>query len=61
MVSSDPLHLLFLAHERVRDLREDAAAERLRRAAGTRRTLLAASLRRLANRLDPAPLAPRPA
>lgn len=60
MFPSDPLDLLVLAHERARGLRDEAAAARLRSTPGTRRAL-AASLRRLANRLDPAPLAPRPA
>lgn len=46
------------AHEHARNLRQEAAAERLRRTAGTRRAL-ALALRRLADRLDPAPLAPR--
>lgn len=60
MLPYDPRDALVLAHERARHLREETAAERLRRASGTRRAL-AASLRRAANRLDPAPLAPRPA
>jgi len=56
-LTSDPLDV---AHERGRRLRAEAAAERLR---GTSRTrhVLAASLRRAADRLDPAPLARRTA
>jgi hypothetical protein len=66
MLSSDPGATLLLAHERARELREDAAAEHLRRAARTRRAsvtrrALAASLRSAANRLDPTPLRHRPA
>jgi hypothetical protein len=60
MVTSDPLDALVLAHERARHLRAEAAAERLRSAPGTRRTL-AVSLRLAADRLDPAPLVRRPA
>jgi hypothetical protein len=58
MLTSDPRDALVLAHERARHLREEAAAERLRRVAGTRRARrrLAASLHYAANRLDPAPL-----
>ena len=60
MLTSDPRYALVLAHERARRLREESAAERLRRSSGTRRAL-AESLRRAADRLDPAPFAPRPA
>jgi hypothetical protein len=60
MFPSDPRDALMVAHERVRRLREERAAEGLRNAAGTRRAL-AASLRRAANRLDPPALAARPA
>ena len=60
MFTSDPRDALMVAHEHARHLREERAAERLRRASGTRRAL-AASLRRAANRLDPAALAARPA
>jgi len=60
MLTSDPHYALVLAHERARRLREESAAEHLRRASGTRRAL-AESLRRAADRLDPAPFAPRPA
>ena len=60
MHTTDPHAALEIARGRVSHLRDEAAAERVRRAAGTRRTL-AASLRRLADRLDPAPFAPRPA
>jgi hypothetical protein len=52
MFTSDPRDALVFAHERARRLCAGAS--------GTRRAL-AASLRRAANRLDPAPLAPRPA
>lgn len=60
MFSSDPHDVLALAHERARHLREEAAVERLRHHTATRRAL-AESLRRAANRLDPVPLAHRPA
>jgi hypothetical protein len=56
MFMSDPRDALVLAHERARHLREETAAEHLRRRFGTRRAL-AASLRRAANRLDPPRLA----
>ncbi len=57
MLSADPRDGLVFAHERARRLREETATDRLRPASGTRRAV-AASLRRAANRLDPAPLAP---
>jgi hypothetical protein len=60
MLTSDPLEFLALAHGRGRRLRAEAAAERLRGTSGTRRKL-AVSLRRAADRLDPAPYANRPA
>jgi hypothetical protein len=60
MLTSDTRDALVVAHQHARHLREERAAERLRNASGTRRAL-AASLRSAANRLDPAPLAPRPA
>jgi uncharacterized membrane protein YfbV (UPF0208 family) len=60
MVASDPRDALVLAHEHIRHLREETAAERLRRKSPTRRAL-ADSLRRAADRLDRAPLAARPA
>ena len=60
MLNVHPHDALDLADDRGRRLREEAAAERVRRAGGTRRAV-ATSLRRLANRLDPAPFAPRPA
>ncbi len=60
MFTSDPLNTLVVAHERGRRLRAEAAAERLRDTSGTRRAL-AVSLRRTADRLDPAPLARRTA
>jgi hypothetical protein len=58
MLTIDPRDALVLARERARDLRDEMAAERLRSASGTRRTL-ATSLRRMADRLDPAPLTAR--
>ena len=59
MFPSDAHDVLLLAHERARQLREEAAADRLRGASVTRRAL-AASLRRAADRLDPTPLRHRP-
>lgn len=59
MFLAHPLDLLPVAHQQARDLRREAAVARLRSSAGTRH--LADSLRRLANRLDPAPLAARTA
>lgn len=56
MFTGDPLDALFVAHERGRRLRAEAAAECLRGASGSRRAL-AVTLRRAADRLDPAPLA----
>jgi hypothetical protein len=56
--SSNPRDALAVAHQHARHLRAERAAERLRRGSVTRRAL-AASLRSAANRLDPAPLAPR--
>lgn len=60
MLITHPFDALAIAGDHGRRLHEEAAAERVRRAVGTRRAL-ATSLRRLADRLDPAPLAPRPA
>ena len=60
MLTMNPDDALVVAHQRARQLRAEAAAERVRRNAGTRR-VLATSLRRLADRLDQAPFAPRPA
>jgi hypothetical protein len=60
MVTYDPRDALAVAHQHARRLREETAAERLRRMSGTRRAL-AASLRRAADRLDRTPFAPRPA
>ena len=51
---------LALAHERGRRLQADAAAERMFAPSRSRRAL-AASLRRVADRLDPAPLGLRQA
>ncbi len=56
MFINHPLDALEVAHGRGRQLRAEAAAERLRRTPETRR-LLAVSLRRAADCLDPAPLA----
>ncbi|HEV8249286.1 MAG TPA: hypothetical protein VGQ15_04890 [Gaiellaceae bacterium] len=56
----DPRDHLAVAHERGRRLRSEAAAERMSAPLGPRRAL-AASLRRAADRLDPAPLAWREA
>jgi hypothetical protein len=60
MFTTNAGEALLLAHDRPQRLREESAARRLRRAPATYRAL-AASLRRAADRLDPAPLAPRPA
>ena len=60
MLTSDPLEVLAVAHERGRRLRAEAVAERLRGTSGTRRAL-ALSLRRAADRLDPASFNRRPA
>jgi hypothetical protein len=57
---SNPLDALAVAHAHGRELRADAAAERLFGTSGTRRAI-ALALRRLADRLDAAPLAARPA
>ena len=60
MLTIDSHDALAVANERGRRLQEEAAGERLRRTSRTRRAL-AGSLRGLADRLDPAPFAPRPA
>ena len=60
MLTSDPADALVLANQRVRRLREQAAAEHVRPRPSTRR-IFAASLRRAADRLDPVPLVQRPA
>jgi len=62
MLTNDPRDALVLAHEHARHLYAERAAEDVlrRRAAGTRR-ILAESMRRAANRLDPTPLAHRAA
>jgi hypothetical protein len=57
---SNPLDALAVAHAHGRELRADAAAERLFGTSGTRRAI-ALALRRLADRLDAASLAARPA
>jgi hypothetical protein len=51
----DPRDQLTIAHERGERFRSEASAERLDGSQGARRAL-AASLRRVADRLDPAPL-----
>ena len=56
MLTCDPRTALLLANEHACRLREEWAADDLRPASATRRAF-AASLRRVANRLDPAPLA----
>jgi hypothetical protein len=60
MLATHPDDVLILAHDHARHLREEQAAELLR-PAHRRGRPLAALLRRLADRLDPAPLAHRPA
>jgi hypothetical protein len=60
MFITDPLDALGVAHARGRQLRAEAAAERLPGTSGTRRAI-AVSLRRAADRLDPAALARTPA
>ena len=60
MFTLNPLDALAVAHTRGRELRADAAAERLRGTTATRRAI-AVSLRRAADRLDSAALASRPA
>jgi hypothetical protein len=59
MFTSDPANALVVAHTRGRELRAEAAAERLCGTSGARRAL-AVFLRRAANRLDPAALAAGP-
>jgi hypothetical protein len=60
MFTSNPLDALAVAHAHGRELRAQAAAERLLGTSATRRAI-AAYLRRAADRLDPAALATRPA
>jgi hypothetical protein len=60
MVPTHALDTLALAHAHGGHLRAVAAAERARGISPRRRSL-AASLRRAAGRLNPTPLAPRPA
>jgi hypothetical protein len=55
MLVPDARDQLTVAHERGEQLRSEAAADRLHASHGPRRAL-AASLRRVADRLDPAPL-----
>ena len=59
MFTGDPLGALVAAHDRGRVLRAEAAAERLREPSSMRRAV-AETLRRAADRLEPAPLAHRP-
>jgi len=60
MVIAHPRDALEVAHEHARHLREEAAIRHPRRAIGRRRAL-AASLRRMADRIDAVPLVHRPA
>jgi hypothetical protein len=60
MFTSDPVSALVVAHARGRELRAEAAAERLCGTSGARRAI-AVSLRRAADVLDPTALARRPA
>jgi hypothetical protein len=60
MFISDPRDTLEVVHSRGRDLRRERAAEGFRRGA-RRGASLAALLRRAADRLDPTPVAHRPA
>jgi len=60
MFTSDPRDALLVANQCARRLREASAAERLFRDSSARRAL-AAFMRRVADRLDPASFAPRPA
>jgi len=55
MLLPDARDQLLVAHERGQRFRDEGEAERLRRRFSTRRAL-AVSLRRAADRLDPAPL-----
>jgi hypothetical protein len=59
MSITDPRDALVIAHEHGRRLRAEAEAERLFRGRSGARRAVAASLRRIADRLDPAPLRPR--
>ncbi len=54
MITTDPRDTLALTAQRASQLQAEAAAERLREPSAVRRTL-ALSLRRAADRLDPAP------
>ena len=60
MFTSDPYDVLVIAHGHARQRRAEQAAERLRPASRARRPV-AALLRWVAERLDPAPLAHLPA
>lgn len=60
MYTSDPRNALSIAHERVVRLRDEAVAERARGTSQTRH-VAATVLRCAADRLDPAPFAPRAA
>ena len=56
MITTDPRDALALSAQRGNQLQAEAAAERMRERSKLRRTL-ALSLRRAADRLDPAPRA----
>jgi len=60
MLSSSAQDVLAVAHQRGNRLREESAAQRFRRPSRSR-AALAASLRRVADHLDRAPLAPHTA
>jgi hypothetical protein len=60
MFANDPRDALALLHSRGRSLRQERAAEAFRRTE-RRGSSLAALLRRAADRLDPTPVAHRPA
>jgi hypothetical protein len=60
MLTSNPRDALAVAHDHGGRLRAEAATRRLRTASAVRR-VLAASLRRAADRLDRTSLTPRPA
>jgi hypothetical protein len=59
MCITNPTDALLIAHERGDRLRAEAEAERLFPGRSTARRALAASLRRVADRLDPVGLGPR--
>ena len=61
MFSTDPRDALLVAHAHGRHLREEMASNHQRGSAEATRRALAATLRRVANRLDPTPLVQRAA